>query len=32
MDGARVKVNEGSRAALIEVVEWLDLLSRGVNT
>jgi ATP-dependent DNA helicase RecG len=32
MDGMRVKVNEGSRAALIEVVEWLDLLSRGVNT
>lgn len=32
MDGTRVKVNEGSRAALIEIVEWLDLLSRGVNT
>ncbi len=32
LDGARVKVNEGSRAALIEIVEWLDLLSRGVNT
>ncbi len=32
MDGLRVKVNEGSRAALIEIVEWLDLLSRGVNT
>ena len=32
MDGTRVKVNEGSRAALIEMVEWLDLLSRGVNT
>ena len=32
MDGMRVKVNEGSRAALIEIVEWLDLLSRGVNT
>ena len=32
MDGMHVKVNEGSRAALIEIVEWLDLLSRGVNT
>ena len=32
MDGMCVKVNEGSRAALIEIVEWLDLLSRGVNT
>ena len=32
MDGMRVKVNLGSRAALIEIVEWLDLLSRGVNT
>lgn len=32
LDGASVKVNEGSRAALIEIVEWLDLLSRGVNT
>lgn len=32
MDGTRVKVNEGSRAALIEIVEWLDLLARGVNT
>lgn len=32
LDGTQVKVNEGSRAALIEVVEWLDLLSRGVNT
>lgn len=32
MDGMRVKVNEGSRAALIEIVEWLDLLSRGINT
>lgn len=32
MDGTRVQVNEGSRAALIEIVEWLDLLSRGVNT
>ena len=32
LEGTRVKVNEGSRAALIEVVEWLDLLSRGVNT
>ena len=32
MDGTRVKVNEGSRAALIEIVDWLDLLSRGVNT
>jgi ATP-dependent DNA helicase RecG len=32
MDGMRVKVNEASRAALIEIVEWLDLLSRGVNT
>lgn len=32
LDGTRVKVNESSRAALIEIVEWLDLLSRGVNT
>lgn len=32
LDGTSVKVNEGSRAALIEIVEWLDLLSRGVNT
>lgn len=32
LDGTHVKVNEGSRAALIEIVEWLDLLSRGVNT
>ena len=32
LDGTRIKVNEGSRAALIEIVEWLDLLSRGVNT
>ena len=32
LDGTQVKVNEGSRAALIEVVEWLDLLARGVNT
>lgn len=32
LDGTQVKVNESSRAALIEVVEWLDLLSRGVNT
>lgn len=32
LDGTSVKVNEGSRAALIEIVEWLDLLSRGVKT
>jgi len=32
LDGTQVKVNEGSRAALIEIVEWLDLLSRGINT
>ena len=32
LDGTSVKVNEGSRAALIEIVEWLDFLSRGVNT
>ena len=32
LHGTQVKVNEGSRAALIEIVEWLDLLSRGVNT
>lgn len=32
MDGTQVKVNESSRAALIEVVGWFDLLSRGVNT
>ena len=28
LDGTRVKVNEGSRAALIEIVDWLDLLAR----
>jgi ATP-dependent DNA helicase RecG len=32
LQGTQVQVNEGSRAALIETVEWLDLLSRGVNT
>jgi ATP-dependent DNA helicase RecG len=32
LQGTQVQVNEGSRAALIEIVEWLDLLSRGVNT
>lgn len=32
MEGTQVKVNESSRAALIEVVEWFDLLSRGINT
>ena len=32
LDGTRVKVNEPSSAALVEVVEWLDLLGRGVNT
>lgn len=32
MEGTQVKVNESSHAALIEVVEWFDLLSRGVNT
>ncbi|HPG61132.1 MAG TPA: ATP-binding protein [Casimicrobium sp.] len=32
LSGTRVKVNESSRAALVEIVEWLDLLSRGVNT
>ena len=32
LQGTQVKVNEGSRAALIEIVEWLDLLSRGINT
>lgn len=32
LDGTQVKVNEPSSAALVEVVEWLDLLSRGVNT
>ena len=32
MSGTRVKVNEGSRAALVEIVEWLDLLSRSINT
>ena len=32
LDGTRVKVNEPSAAALVEVVEWLDLLGRGVNT
>lgn len=32
MEGTQVKVNESSRAALIEMVEWFDLLSRGINT
>ena len=32
LDGTQVKINEPSSAALVEVVEWLDLLSRGVNT
>ena len=32
LDGTQVKVNEPSSAALVEVVEWLDLLGRGVNT
>jgi ATP-dependent DNA helicase RecG len=32
LSGTRVKVNESSRAALVEIVEWLDLLSRGINT
>jgi ATP-dependent DNA helicase RecG len=32
LSGTSVKVNESSRAALVEIVEWLDLLSRGVNT
>lgn len=32
VSGTRVKVNESSRAALVEIVEWLDLLSRGINT
>lgn len=32
LEGTSVKVNEGSRAALIEIVEWLDLLSRSINT
>lgn len=32
LDGAQVRVNESSRSALVEVVEWLDLLSRGINT
>jgi len=31
MQGTRVKVNEASSAALVEIVEWLDLLSKGVN-
>ena len=32
LEGTRVKINEPSSAALVEIVEWLDLLSRGVNT
>ena len=32
LSGTRVRVNESSRAALVEIVEWLDLLSRGINT
>jgi ATP-dependent DNA helicase RecG len=32
LDGTNVRVNEPSAAALVEVVEWLDLLCRGVNT
>ncbi len=32
LDGTQVRVNEPSSAALVEVVEWLDLLGRGVNT
>ena len=32
LGGTQVKVNEPSCAALVEIVEWLDLLSRGVNT
>jgi ATP-dependent DNA helicase RecG len=32
LDGTSVKVNEHSSAALVEIVEWLDLLGRGVNT
>lgn len=32
LEGTKVKVNEPSSAALVEVVEWLDLLCRGVNT
>jgi ATP-dependent DNA helicase RecG len=32
LEGTKVRVNEPSSAALVEVVEWLDLLCRGVNT
>lgn len=32
LEGPTVKVNEPSSAALVEIVEWLDLLGRGVNT
>ena len=32
LEGTKVRVNEPSSAALVEVVEWLDLLGRGVNT
>ena len=32
LEGTQVKVNEPSSAALVEIVEWLDLLGRGVNT
>ena len=31
LEGTDVRVNEPSSAALVEVVEWLDLLCRGVN-
>ena len=31
LDGTRVKVNEASSAALVEIVDWLDLLSKGIN-
>jgi ATP-dependent DNA helicase RecG len=32
LERTKVKVNEPSSAALVEVVEWLDLLCKGVNT
>jgi ATP-dependent DNA helicase RecG len=32
LDGTKVEVNLGERYALIQIVEWLDLLSQPVNT
>ena len=32
MDGTRVRVNESSSAALVEIVDWLELLLTGLNS